>query len=79
MTEQEQKCMDLTVLLVNEYHELPQLHPDDPLDFTNKVHEIQRMILCRTELAIIRPPSPLEKFRHKDLRGDNPPPHHSMD
>ena len=54
MTEQEQKCIDLTTELVNAYHELPQLHPDDPRDFTNKVHEIQRMILCRTELKKLR-------------------------
>lgn len=64
MTDQEMKCMDLSVLLVNAYHELPQLHPDDPRDFTNKVHEIQRMILCRTELAKIRPPVEPKSFNH---------------
>jgi len=54
MTEQEEKCLNITTELVNAYVELPMLHPDDSRDFTNKIHEIQRMILCRTELKILR-------------------------
>jgi len=49
MTPQEQKVLDTTVELWEQYLKLPVIHPMDNQEFCHKIHDIQRFILSRTE------------------------------
>lgn len=43
-TEEERNVLRLSAKLWNAFHQLPEQHPSDTLDFCNALHAIQRIV-----------------------------------
>lgn len=56
MSEQDQKVLDITAVLWNEYLKIPQAHPDDLHDVRFHIHAIQNIIFAREPYLLTRTP-----------------------
>lgn len=56
MSDQDQKVLDITSSLWNEFLKLPPAHPDDQIDVKFHIHAIQNIIYAREPYLKTRTP-----------------------
>lgn len=67
MTKEELKLFEKTGDLFIEYKKLPELHPDDLIDFKFHIHALQNIILSRQAFAEYKLANPKPVNIPKDI------------